>query len=97
MSRYGDEHEALAQLDTLLHDLEDQCFHPQREMLDKLRGCIGILSGLIATAEKLEAEVERLKKKIEELEEPFPPDNDPVVWTCPPNNLEKRFERKDKP
>ena len=46
---------------------------------------------------ELEAEVERLKKRIKELEpEPFPHDNEPVAWVCPPNNLEKRFEEKEK-
>jgi len=46
---------------------------------------------------ELEAENERLKKRIAELEpEPFPPDSEPVVWVCPPNNLEKRFEGKER-
>ena len=71
MSKYGDEHEALAQLDTLLYDLEDPDFHPPQEMLEKLRDCIGILSGLIASAEELEAEVERLKKEVKYYMERF--------------------------
>ena len=51
----------------------------------------------LARIAELEAENERLRKRIEELEpEPFPPDSEPVAWICPPNNLEKRFEEKEK-